>query len=459
MRRYHLLAVMALLTINLYGQGIEFSRGSWSDVLAMAQKEKKLIFVDVYTSWCVPCKQMAARVFPLKEVGDVFNPAFVNYKIDAEKGEGIAIAKQYGVSAYPTYLFVNGDGVLIYRSAGYNVAEVFLKEAATAIREKDDPKPLAAWEDEYNAGKRDKDFLKGYIKKRTVVKAPNGPLLDELSPMLNAADWSDKAFLNLIFSYDVNMTFVPGGKFYQHVIANSQSIDNLLGKKEGFSLSLLNEGIDQYFKNDIIKYNMVQLLPVMLESKEQLMGLMNEGNIDVALKKLVMQFYSGTGNAEKLVPAAQDYVNNGLGKLDIAGMIASDRANYQKKRAPYVNGLMDSTKVAAWGNMQRIMAHGKMVQISYELRAAAQAIYTHVNDPKVLSQALEWAKMAENYFPHFSTEAVYAGLLQKVGRSTEAVQMMMTASNDPIIKDSDKQKLLLDNVDKIKKGMLPEVLW
>jgi hypothetical protein len=77
----------------------------------------------------------------------------------------------------------------------------------------------------------------------------------------------------------------------------------------------------------------------------------------------------------------------------------------------------------------------------------------------MLAQAIEWVKLAEGYFPHFSTEAVYAGLLFKTGRKQEAVEMMMKASEDGFIKGGDKQKLLLSNVSKIKNSEAPEQLW
>lgn len=459
MKKLILIAFMALLTGNLFAQGIAFTHGSWKEVLAKAKQEDKLVFVDVYTTWCGPCKKMVAEVFPLKEVGDVFNPNFVNYKIDAEKGEGIEIAKKFGVKSYPTYLFVNGDGELVYRSGGYNLPKIFLNEAAIAIKEKHDPKPLAQWEDEYTAGKRDKDFLKGYIRKRAVVKAPNGPLLEEIFPLLTTDDLSYKDFMSSVFAFDPNMTFVPGGKFYNYVVANHAALDQLIGKREGYVLSLMDAGTYQYFRTDIIKNNKEQMLPAMLAAKKQLMELLKREESDVAVKGLVMEYYKGTKNAKKLVPAALDYVNNGLLKLDIQAKIAADKAAYQKMREPYLSGKQDSTKVENWASMQRISANQRMVDFSYKLRSAAEAIYKLVEDPKMLAQAIAWAKMAEGYFPHFSTEAVYAGLLMKTGKKAQAAEMMLKASKDSFIQGNDKQKLLLANVEKLKKGEAPEELW
>ena len=84
MKKYVLLSFLLFCTGALFAQGINFDHGTWKEVLAKAKAEDKLVFVDVYTSWCGPCKKMAAEVFPLADVGQLFNPNFVNYKIDAE---------------------------------------------------------------------------------------------------------------------------------------------------------------------------------------------------------------------------------------------------------------------------------------------------------------------------------------------------------------------------------------
>lgn len=56
-------------------------------MLARAKQKNKVILVDVYTTWCGPCKMLDQRVFTNNEVAHVFNPYFLNYKADAERGE------------------------------------------------------------------------------------------------------------------------------------------------------------------------------------------------------------------------------------------------------------------------------------------------------------------------------------------------------------------------------------
>lgn len=38
--------------------GIQFFNGTWEEALALAEKESKPIFLDVYAVWCGPCKAL-----------------------------------------------------------------------------------------------------------------------------------------------------------------------------------------------------------------------------------------------------------------------------------------------------------------------------------------------------------------------------------------------------------------
>ena len=48
---------------------------------------------------------MDQEVYPDKKVSKFLNENFINYKVDAEKGEGITLAEYYQIQAYPTLLF------------------------------------------------------------------------------------------------------------------------------------------------------------------------------------------------------------------------------------------------------------------------------------------------------------------------------------------------------------------
>ena len=150
------------VTGTAFGQGISFETGEWADVRAKAGGQGRLIFIDLYTTWCWPCKTMSSEVFPQQEVGEYFNANFVNYKTDAEKGEGVELAKQYSVTAYPTFVFTDAGGNLVYRFEGARDAGRLIKEGAKALEIHALAPQLADFAQQYAEGNRKVTFLGNY---------------------------------------------------------------------------------------------------------------------------------------------------------------------------------------------------------------------------------------------------------------------------------------------------------
>jgi thioredoxin 1 len=98
--------------------GIQFTEGSWKSILDKAKKEKKMIFLDAYASWCGPCKMLQKKIFTQQAVGDYFNANFINVKIDMEVGEGPALSQRYPLDAYPTLFIIDGNGKLVSKAVG-----------------------------------------------------------------------------------------------------------------------------------------------------------------------------------------------------------------------------------------------------------------------------------------------------------------------------------------------------
>lgn len=104
--------------------GIKFKSISLDKAKAEAKKNDQLIFIDAYTSWCGPCKKMAATSFKDEAVGELFNDKFINLKIDCEKdADGPEVARMYKIRAYPTLLIIDGEGKLIKQVVGFQDAD------------------------------------------------------------------------------------------------------------------------------------------------------------------------------------------------------------------------------------------------------------------------------------------------------------------------------------------------
>ncbi|MCP9756016.1 DUF255 domain-containing protein [Lacihabitans sp. CCS-44] len=102
--------------------GIHFQKGNWQQALDLAKKENKVVFLDIYATWCGPCKQLKKYTFTEKSAGDFFNANFVNMALDGEQPEGATLAQKFEIEAYPTLMFVTPEGELITKSPGFRTA-------------------------------------------------------------------------------------------------------------------------------------------------------------------------------------------------------------------------------------------------------------------------------------------------------------------------------------------------
>ena len=84
-------------------------------VLEQAAAENKLVFVDFYADWCLPCQLMDEEVFNKAEVYNLMNKHFVNYKVDIEKSNGANLKLMFNASGLPTLLFLDSKGKVLKR--------------------------------------------------------------------------------------------------------------------------------------------------------------------------------------------------------------------------------------------------------------------------------------------------------------------------------------------------------
>lgn len=98
---------------------ISFTNGTWEQVAALAKKNGKYIFVDTYTAWCTPCRELRKVTFKDREAVAFFNGNFINYTVDMEKGEGVELAEKWDITEYPTLLFFTPEGKMVMKQIGY----------------------------------------------------------------------------------------------------------------------------------------------------------------------------------------------------------------------------------------------------------------------------------------------------------------------------------------------------
>ena len=134
-------------------QGNEINWMSLEDAVEAQNKEPRKIIMDMYTTWCGPCKLLDKNTFGNNDVATYINNNYYAVKFNAEGNTNVTFKEKVysnpnydaskrgrnsrhqlagflGVNAYPTIIFLDENGGLIAPIKGYhnpNQLEIFLK--------------------------------------------------------------------------------------------------------------------------------------------------------------------------------------------------------------------------------------------------------------------------------------------------------------------------------------------
>ena len=147
-----IVAVMFFVSANSIAQEIKWV--TFEEALSLQKKKPKKIMMDVYTSWCGPCKMLDKNTFHNPDVVKFVNENYYAVKFNAEgndviKYNGVTysnpnykpelanrrngahdLTRKLQVNAYPTIVFFDEKGAVIFPVRGYQnpqQIELYLK--------------------------------------------------------------------------------------------------------------------------------------------------------------------------------------------------------------------------------------------------------------------------------------------------------------------------------------------
>lgn len=118
---------------SIIDRSIDFLEIPIEEALIKAKSEGKHIFLDTYSDWCLPCKQMEI-VFVDKDVASFFNTNFINLRVDTDSPQGKRIAEDYSIVFLPTMIIIDPDGTVKSKMTGLLSGQELINKADRAIK-------------------------------------------------------------------------------------------------------------------------------------------------------------------------------------------------------------------------------------------------------------------------------------------------------------------------------------
>jgi thiol-disulfide isomerase/thioredoxin len=216
--------------INLTAQ-IDFreivEEEEWVSAIEDARESDKLIFLDIYATWCGPCKYLDKNVYTNLALGEFYNANYINLKMDGETPFGSSLARKYQLSAYPTMFYINAEEEIITRIVGVREADP-LSEIGRVISQ--NHSRFQYFDENFSSGNLTVDELKEY--QRLLAAMEQSEKAEEVAakiiPSLGKQEILSEEYKDLV----INSASDMDSEVFKLVHENREIIDSLWTSQE-----------------------------------------------------------------------------------------------------------------------------------------------------------------------------------------------------------------------------------
>ncbi|MGN6294264.1 MAG: thioredoxin family protein [Chitinophagaceae bacterium] len=120
MKFINILLVTLLSCTNGFAQSLTTIEQDYQQALRLAAKDNKLLLIDFYTSWCVPCKKLDKLVFQNDSIKQILGKNYVLLRYNAEDDTVFNLSKKHHIFIYPSAVVLNKNGYVVNRNYGFS---------------------------------------------------------------------------------------------------------------------------------------------------------------------------------------------------------------------------------------------------------------------------------------------------------------------------------------------------
>lgn len=404
--------------------GIQWAKDpSWQEVKERAKRENKYIFLDVFATWCLPCKKMDKEVYTNDSVADFFNKNFIAVKLQTDKtandeeyvkkwySDAQSILSEFAIDAFPSFLFFSPEGTVVDMNNGFKTPKELMNLAKAAASTKETNPYKEYWQlvQDYKKG------IKNYEKMPSMIKVAFKFRQETFAKELLEDHWNyvtkkpDEQFkkenLNLWGNY---FTLRSDGPRFQFFYKNGERIDEIMGK--GYAAGVVDktiqsEIVDSFFRMQKgeatlatgakIKNSEIMFATVLWRSDYKPMPDYSEADWKT-LSKMLKKYSSTVADRNMLEAKIRWYGQH-------QNMAPSVKWKYEK----FKRFTPDIDKVNIW-----------------TINNDGFEVFKYSNDATLLNIYIQWLEKRdfEKTIKDASMFDTYANLLYKVGRTAEAIK-------------------------------------
>ena len=408
-----------LLATCLSGQVNFLENPDWNEAKKLSVQSGKPIFIDVYTTWCGPCKRMSKTTFQDPSLGKLMNENFINLKIDAEKSAYSELIQQYQVNSYPTLLFTNSNGDMISKEIGFKSTDqlesicnnlmVFLDEGITT--------PESGEYDLSDSGID--NFLENYSNFESDYKEKiKSKLYDNLE---NNLAITPKAFGFLIKNADINDNY---SLLSDNIPANGSTFDNAEWEY-GLHKIYMDAYKNAIQKGDLSAFNKIATNHTKA-SKGPLKAFSKFQNPNKESRTHKLDFYLTNAHYPEYFHLADTLVTEYILPLNYEAVKSNDELRMKfLSTPPSIDIPADTTALPLRDSL--LIKHSTSINITRRLNGLAENTLKHLNEDEHMSQSLEWIDLSIKYLDLPESRIIRATILERTGRHEESLQELELA--------------------------------